>query len=102
MKLIFKPIGFKVSDPLAGFRVIRKKDWERLDLKNNDLGIETEMNIKVVEKGLKVKEVLIPHFKRAGGLIDSKTVFHPHAWFKIFNPLFRYIKKRLKNKKIEV
>jgi dolichol-phosphate mannosyltransferase len=100
MKSIFKSVGFYVSDPLAGFRAIRKDDWKRLNLKSNGLDIETEMNIKAVKEGFRVREVLIPHLRRAGGLTKSKAAFHPRVWVRILNPLFRYIKDEKIKRKI--
>jgi len=92
-RLLFKPIHFKASDPLAGFRVMRKSDWDRLELKSNGLDIETEMNVNAVKKRFRVDEVLIPHYKRAGGFASSKTIFFPKDWPKLFKPLFDYIKE---------
>jgi len=91
MKSFSKSVGFNVSDPLAGFRAIRKKDWDRLKLKSNGLDIETEMDIKALKEGFKVKEVLIPHFTRAGGLLKSKVVFHPKIWAQMMNVFLKYI-----------
>ncbi len=60
---LFQFIGFNLSgDPLAGFRAIRKKDWQKLKLKSNDFKIETEMNIKAMKQGFIAKAVLIPHY----------------------------------------
>ena len=64
---LFRLINFNVSDPLAGFRAIRRNDWDRLKLKSNEFEIETEMNIKAIEKKFIVKEIPIPHLKRGGG-----------------------------------
>lgn len=80
----FHLVNFKVSDPLAGFRAIRRKDWNKLDLKSNTFEIETEMNIKAIKMGFKIKEVRIPNLKRCGGLSKSKFGTSPKMWFKIF------------------
>lgn len=89
MRTLSSRYGFYVNDPLAGFRAIRKKDWQRLDLKTNSLNIETEMDINAIRNELKVGEVLIPHLKRAGGLRNSKLVFYPKIWFNLLNTLIR-------------
>ncbi len=61
---IFRLIGFKCSgDPLAGFRAIRRKDWDRLNLETDDFKIETEMNMKEVKAGFNIKEVNINNIK---------------------------------------
>ncbi|MEK7061688.1 MAG: glycosyltransferase family 2 protein [Patescibacteria group bacterium] len=83
-------LGLKVSDPLAGFRAIRRKDWDALNLQSDDFDIETEMNIKAINKGFTIKEVLIPNLKRCGGAQNSKFIKNPKMWFKIFKMLLEY------------
>ncbi len=96
--IIFYPtnqiLGLKVSDPLAGFRAIRRNDWDLLDLKSNDFAIETEMNIKAVEKSFIIKQVFIPSLKRAGGLGNSKFLKNPKMWFKIYKMISDYNKEK--------
>ncbi len=95
----FKLIGWPLNgDPLAGFRVLRKETWQKLNLKYDDFRIETEMNLKALDLGLKIAEVPIPHIKRAGGLTKSKLVRSVSQWFKILNLLIKYAK----DKKIKV
>jgi glycosyltransferase involved in cell wall biosynthesis len=89
---IFYLIGFRVSDPLAGFRAIRRKDWERLNLKSNGFEIETEMNIKAMQQGFVIKEIAIPHLRRAGGLTKSKFAASPKMWFRILRAVLKYLK----------
>lgn len=89
---LFRIIGFKISgDPLAGFRAIRRKDWDKLDLKSNHFEIETEMNIKAMEKGFTIKEVSIPNLKRGGGLMKSKLITNPKMWFRILKTVMKYL-----------
>jgi len=83
-------LNLNVADPLAGFRAIRRKDWDRLDLKSNDFDIETEMNIKAIKNKLKIAEVPIPNLKRGGGMQGSKFLKSPKMWLKIFNMLVEY------------
>lgn len=91
---LFHLIGFKIKgDPLAGFRAIRRKDWDRLQLESNTFEIETEMNIKAMKLGFVVKEVAIPHLRRAGGLSKSKLVFHPDMHLKIADLLLKHFKE---------
>lgn len=99
--LIFSLFNFKVSDPLAGFRAIRREDWDKLDLKSDTFEIETEMNIKAMRLKFKIDEVTIPNLKRCGGMSKSKFAFDPKMWFKISALLLEYNKeqnKKLKNK----
>lgn len=97
----FRFIGFKVSDPLAGFRAIRRKDWDRLNLKSNYFEIETEMNINAIKKGFIIKEIRIPNLKRCGGLLNSKLGVNPKMWFRILRLFFKHcgdkeIKEKIK------
>lgn len=80
---LFWLIDFKASDPLAGFRALRRADWDKLDLKSDDFRIETEMNIKGMQHNFKVDEIQIPNLARAGGLMSSKLLADPSTSFKI-------------------
>lgn len=92
---VFWLINFKASDPLAGFRAIRRKDWDKLNLYSNDFRIETEMNIKGMLNNFKVGEIQIPKLGRAGGIMSSKLFFNPIMLFKILNMVlvFYFFKK---------
>ncbi len=103
VKPLFDLVGFKVrGDPLAGFRALRRKDWDRLELESHDFTIETEMNIKAVKLGFRIGETHIPHLKRGGGLLKSKFALNPKAWLKIMAVALRYVKdEKLKAKLME-
>ena len=91
---------FKVSDPLAGFRAIKREDWNKLNLKSDAFEIETEMDIKAMEKGFKIEEVRIPNLKRCGGISKSKFASDPKMWLKISSLLLEYNKEQIiKNNK---
>ena len=92
---LFKEIvGFKISgDPLAGFRAITRKNWDRLNLESDGFEIEAEMNIKSLKMGFKVGEVPIPLIKRSGGLLRSKLVTSPKMQLKIFDVALRYVEE---------
>ncbi len=101
MKNFYKILGFNFKgDPLAGFRAIRKEKWEELNLKSNDFLIETEMNIKALEKGFKVSEVAIPILPRGGGILKSKLVTNQKQIIKILNYCISYAKGRLVKEKL--
>jgi len=87
---VFWLINFKASDPLAGFRAIRRKDWDKLDLKSDDFRIETEMNIKGMLHNFKVEEIQIPRLARAGGLTSSKLFLNPVMLFKILGMVLNF------------
>lgn len=106
---LFWLVGFKVlGDPLAGFRAIRRRDWDKLNLKSDDFKIETEMNIKAVKQGFVVKEVAIPHLRRCGGgLKASKLAFNPQQYFEISKLFFKHfkeekIKSRIKSLELKI
>ncbi len=81
-----------VSDPLAGMRAIRRKDWDALQLKANDFEIEIEMNISAVKKGFKISDIKIPSVRRAGGVTSSKFLRSPKMWVKVAKMLVDYAK----------
>ncbi len=95
LKPLFRLMGLKVKgDPLAGFRAIRRKDWDKLNLKSNGFEIETEMNIRAMEEGFVIKEVAIPHLKRGGGLKSSKLMTDWRMWIKILKMALGYLLRR--------
>jgi glycosyltransferase involved in cell wall biosynthesis len=101
VKSFFKLLGFNVKgDPLAGFRAIRKDAWKKLNIKSNDFLIETEMNLKAIEHGLKIGEISIPILPRCEGLLKSKFARNPNQWVKIFNYGINYTKDKLVKRKL--
>jgi len=100
---LFKLIGFNVNgDPLAGFRAIRREDWDKLNLESDDFKIETEMNIKAIKQGFKIKEIPIPHLKRCGGgLRASKLAFNPQQYLEIAKLFLKYFGDEKIKAKIE-
>lgn len=87
---LFALVKFRSAEPLSGFRAIRKKDWDRLDLKSDYFEIETEMNIKAVRDNFTVGEIHVPNLKRADGLSSSKFLASPRMWFKILGMVFNF------------
>jgi glycosyltransferase involved in cell wall biosynthesis len=87
-------LGLKVSDPLAGFRAIRRSDWDKLNLKSDEFEIETEMNIKAIKNKFVIEQVLIPNIRRAGGFAGSKFSKNPKMWLKIYTMLSEYKKEK--------
>ena len=57
---------FKTSEPITGMRLMRKETWNKLNLKSHDFLIETEMEVKMAKKKMKVVEIPIPCIKRVG------------------------------------
>ena len=66
--LIFKNYlrKFKTSEPITGMRLLRKETWNKLNLKSHDFLVETEMEVKMAKKKMKVIEIPIPCIKRVG------------------------------------
>ena len=59
--------GAHYTDMCYGYRSFRKGALERLGLKEEGFGIETEINIKAVKRGLRVIEIPSTEKKRASG-----------------------------------
>lgn len=95
----FKLVGWPLKgDPLAGFRMMKKETFNKMNLKYDDFRIETEMNLKALEMNLRLGEVSIPHLKRAGGLLKSKLVRDINQWFAVFDLVIEHAKeKKIKN-----
>ncbi len=83
-------IGIYVADPLAGFRAIRREDWDKLNLKSNGFSIETEMDMRAKEENFIIEEVLIPNLKRCGGFKSSKFFRDYKSWFVISKIILTY------------
>lgn len=87
---IFALIKFKSAEPLTGFRAIRRKDWDRLDLKTDYFEIETEMDIKAVMNKFTIGEIHVPNLKRSSGLANSRFLASPAMWFKILGMILNF------------
>lgn len=70
---IFK--RFNTSEPLTGFRVMKKETWHRLQLDATDFSIELEMELKMSINKMKILEFPIPCIPRIGGKSKFKTSF---------------------------
>jgi len=56
----------EITDSQSGFRAVSRKAVENMNLSSNGFEIETEMTIKALKQGLKVKEVPITYARRRG------------------------------------
>ncbi len=99
---LFKVLGMKMKggyDPLGGFRAMRRETWDQLSLQSDDFLIETEMNLKAIQKGLKMCFVKIPLLPRAGGMLKSKFVKSFDQWAKILAYCLSFVKdEKIKEK----
>ncbi len=87
---IFKLIYGTAVDNLSGFRGLSKRAIEKMHLKEEGFGIETEISAKAVKLNLRMKDIPITYQPRVGeakfrpvtdGLIVLKTMLK----YKLFN-----------------
>ena len=64
--LLSKMMDTNMTDSLSGFRGIRKESLEGLVLFSGTFGIEIEMTVEAVARGLRVMEIPISYRKRVG------------------------------------
>ncbi len=55
-----------ITDSQSGYRALNRKAIETLSLSSEGFEVETEMTIKALKQGLKVKEVPIAYTRRRG------------------------------------
>ncbi len=88
---IFALINFNVSEAMTGFRAIRRRDWDKLDLKSDYFEIETEMDIKAIKHNFRIGEIHIPNLRRSDGLFrNSRFLASPVVWFKILGMVLKF------------
>ena len=90
-RLIFSRSGIHLQDPLNGMRAITKRDFHRLNLTATGFEIETEMNIKAINHGMKIVELPIKITPREGNG-KSKFLFNFRSHLKILKLLRSYKK----------
>jgi len=82
-RILFRLIYGKAVDNLSGFRGLSKRAIEKMNLKEEGFGIETEISAKAVKMGLRMKNIPITYQPRVGeakfrpvtdGLIVLKTM----------------------------
>ena len=56
----------EITDSQSGFRAISREAVGNMDLSSNGFEIETEMTIKALKQGLKIREVPITYMRRRG------------------------------------
>ncbi|MDP3881255.1 MAG: glycosyltransferase [Nanoarchaeota archaeon] len=74
LRLFFKA---KVKDAHSGMRAIRRKDFQKLNLRTTGMEFASEMIIKATKLGLKIKEMPINYYKRKG---HSKLKSFSDGW----------------------
>jgi hypothetical protein len=58
--------GLRLRDSQTGLRALRTGDFQALDLIETQFGIETEMNIKMKRRGLRLGEARADYYPRVG------------------------------------
>ncbi|MDQ1280834.1 MAG: hypothetical protein QG670_2097 [Thermoproteota archaeon] len=64
--LINSSFNGNITDSQSGYRALNRKAIESLNLSSTGFEVETEMTIKALKQGLKVKEVPITYSMRRG------------------------------------
>lgn len=82
----------KIKDSHTGMRAIRKSTLEKINLRTTGMEFASEMIIKSIKNGLKIKEVQINYYKRKG---VSKLKPFSDAWkhmrfMLLYSPLFLF------------
>lgn len=88
-RLVFSRSGIHLQDPLNGMRAITKQDFHRLNLTATGFEIETEINMKAIESGMKIVELPIRISPRNGNG-KSKFLFNFRSHLKILSLLRTY------------
>jgi len=84
--------GFKLGDIHCGMRAMRKETAENLNLKTTGMEFASEMMIKTMKQGLKIKELPINYFCRQGtSKLKTMTDGWRHLRFMLlYSPMFLF------------
>lgn len=84
--------GTRISDAHSGFRLIKKKSFEKLELKTTGMEFASEMIIKAAKNNMKITEVPINYHKRVGtSKLNSFSDGWRHLRFMLmFSPTFLF------------
>lgn len=90
LRLFFKT---KVRDSHCGMRAIRKKCYEKLNLRTTGMEFASEMVIKVLREKLKISEIAISYHPRIG---ESKLKSFRDGWrhlrfMLLYSPLYLFL-----------
>jgi hypothetical protein len=90
MRLLFRPAGRRYTD-LGPFRAITKPALDRLGMVDTNFGWTVEMQVKALQRGLRVAEVPVSYRRRQGVSKITGTVSGTvKAGAKILWTIFRY------------
>jgi len=71
--LVNRMFGCRVTDPLAGFRAVRRSSLERIELKAQGYDIEVDLLLRVLRAGRRVVEVPASRSPRPFGASDLSS-----------------------------
>ena len=72
--LVNQTFGCRVTDPLAGFRAVRRSIFERIELKAQGYDIEVDLLLRVLRAGGRVVEVPASRAARPSGASDLSSL----------------------------
>jgi glycosyltransferase involved in cell wall biosynthesis len=88
--------GSEIKDAQTGLRVLRKEDYEKLDVDAESLEFETKMTVRASKLGYRIEEVPIQYRERVGEaklspLVDGWRMFAsvPKILFKESSPVLK-------------
>ncbi len=68
--------GQRITDSQAGFRLIRRAPYRALKIRAREYDVETDMLLKAIRAGWRVREVPVSRYPRGGSTTDFKRVRH--------------------------
>ena len=66
----------RITDSQAGFRLIRRAPYRALGIAAREYDVETDMLLKAINAGWKIREVPVSRYPRSGSVTDFKRVRH--------------------------
>jgi hypothetical protein len=91
--LVNRMFGCRVTDPLAGFRAVRKSILERVELKAQGYDIEVDLLLRVLRAGGRVVEVPASRAPRPFGASDLSSF---RDGIRIARRIFRFGSRRFR------
>ena len=90
-RTLFRILYGRKLDNLSGFRALTRNAIEKMDLREDGFGIETEITAKAVRLGLRIKNIPIVYWKRRGRskfrpIRDSLVVIRAMLWYRWWRP----------------
>jgi len=84
--------GLNIKDSQTGLRAFKTEIFEKLNIQEQEFGIESEMNIKAKKMNYKIVEIPIFYYPRKSN--DKPKHFKPLGGFKLLFITFKYLFKK--------